>query len=550
MSQSKVKVFRIKQLWELCRDGIFAVPEIQREFVWDAKRIYRLLDSVYRGLPIGSLLVWPAKADNRHFLRHAQEVLPPHDSHNGQIWFLLDGQQRLSVLYRAKEGHQVQNSNGKVLDFSKLCFSFDPRFESRFVFIRKPVPHLHVPVPGLLGDDWQRRIRHLPQRKKAEVRRCRRVLMDYEVPLIYVGARKLEEIREAFLRINSGGLRISSADRAFTRASRLDLRRLMKELRAALPHGFDSLDMATLQSAMALIGGQKELGAAAVDSAISKLEREVIDKGRVSKRFTRRWRDIGRCIEKAVDYVVTELGVPNPSYLPSQNMISVLAYFFHVNQHRQPNTKQRKELRKWFWATGVGRRYAGRGFYPNIRGDLKFFENLSKPKPASFLFHDAVYQDEIRRSDYQVGGSLNTAFHLLLLHTKPRYIESGNTIPIDKTASIANRKDKHHIFPKALLARNGFSAREANSLCNICYIVAEENQSIGSKKPIEYLEDHRRKRYFASVMKSHLIPHKSDSGLLEKNVRRCYRVFQKKRLEALSQAFEKAAGIRLFRRKE
>jgi hypothetical protein len=57
----------------------------------------------------------------------------------------------------------------------------------------------------------------------------------------------LEEAREAFLRINSGGLRISKADRAFTRAARLNLRRLMTELRAKLPHGFNEIDPGILQ---------------------------------------------------------------------------------------------------------------------------------------------------------------------------------------------------------------------------------------------------------------------------------------------------------------
>jgi len=120
-------------------------------------------------------------------------------------------------------------------------------------------------------------------------------------------------------------------------------------------------------------------------------------------------------------------------------------------------------------------------------------------------------------------------------------------MPLSEAASPANRKDKHHIFPRALLQRNNFPPKQANSLCNMCYIVAEENQSIGSNKPLVYLAPYRRQKQFARVMKSHLIPYKYDSGLWARNIRRGYRRFLNERLDLVRRAFEKEAGIRLFR---
>jgi hypothetical protein len=97
------------------------------------------------------------------------------------------------------------------------------------------------------------------------------------------------------------------------------------------------------------------------------------------------------------------------------------------------------------------------------------------------------------------------------------------------------------------LQRNDFTTKQANSLCNLCYIVAEENQSIGSNKPRVYLAKYKKRKQFAKVMKSHLIPYKSDSGLWSGNIKRGYRRFQVQRLEAIRKAFEKEAGIKLFR---
>ena len=54
--------------------------------------------------------------------------------------------------------------------------------------------------------------------------------------------------------------------------------------------------------------------------------------------------------------------------------------------------------------------------------------------------------------------------------------------------------------------RNGIRPIDINSICNICFVVAEENQSIGSKKPWKYLEPYKRKRYFGRVMQSHPDP--------------------------------------------
>ena len=548
MKSNTVKSYSVRQLWALCEDAVFAVPEVQREFVWDPQRASNLLDSIVKQLPIGCLLVWRTSADRKHMLRHAQEILPPHNSRNKDIWFLIDGQQRLSVLYRAKHGHEVRNDQGRTLNFSKLCYSFDKRSECRFQFVRKPTEKLHVPVVDLLSPQWRRKLRLLPQAKLKEVSKARAHICDYSIPVIFVETNDVEEVREVFLRINSGGLRISKADKAFSKAARLDLRRLVKEVRATLPAGFNEIDPRIIQAAMALIMGQKETSSKAVESVLAKLEREEIENGRVSAKFTREWKNISLCIQKAVDYLLHSLDLPNASFLPSDLMIPVLAYFFHANNRAQPSARQKGEIRKWFWATGVGRRYAGRGYYANIRLDIGFFERLGKRRQGNFTLTDKIPADEIRRADYAASGSLGAALFLLLAHRGPRYLENGETMPLGETAALANRKDKHHIFPRALLVRNGVTNREANSLTNICYLVAEENQSIGSKKPCDYLESFRRYRHFGAVMRGHLIPHHRSSALWSRNVKVAYRRFQKERLGLLCAEFNRVAGMKLFRK--
>jgi hypothetical protein len=542
-----VQKYRINRLWRWCEDGLFAIPEIQREFVWDVKKACKLLDSIYRQLPIGSLLIWETDADRQNLLRHAQNILPEFNYRNKRIWFLIDGQQRLSVLYRVRRGGSVINYNDKEVDFDHLCFSFDKRFAIRFIKIRRPISKLHIPMVSILSQNWRNKLRYLSNKKFTEIEKLRNLLQDYEVPTILINTGSLEDVRESFLRINSGGLRISTADQAFTRASRLNLRHLVNDLRTNLPNGFNQIDRGIIQFAAALILGEREVGGRAVESALVKAEKREFQAGKVSKHFSRKWGEIRECIRKAVDYLSSELGLPNYDFLPSDNMLATLSLFFYANNRAQPLFNQKHELRKWFWATSVAGRYAGRGYRQNILKDVNFFESLGKRRKGRFVFHDLLPMSEIKRTDYLTASGLTTAFFLLLCQRVPLYLETGGRIPLGEAASPANRKDKHHIFPKALLQRNDLSPKQANSLCNICYVVAEENQSIGSNKPRVYLARYKKRKQFARVMKSHLIPYKSDSGLWSRNVKKGYRRFQAQRLEVIRKAFEKEAGIKLFR---
>ena len=99
---------------------MFAVPRLQREFVWNGTKAARLLDSMARMMPIGALMVWRAHRRDQYLLRKALHVLPPFSVANREIWFLIDGQQRLSVIHQAFQGDVKQNSRQQEVDFSKL----------------------------------------------------------------------------------------------------------------------------------------------------------------------------------------------------------------------------------------------------------------------------------------------------------------------------------------------------------------------------------------------------------------------------------------------
>jgi len=140
-----LKTMKVKALHRYLLGRRFAVPKLQRNFVWDTGRTAKLLDSMYHAMPIGSLFLWEMDRKSANLIRTSAEVLPSFNDANKSIWFVIDGQQRLSVIYQAFEGQIRKNDAGRVIDFGRLCFVVDPDREqdnpARIVY-RKPVEPL------------------------------------------------------------------------------------------------------------------------------------------------------------------------------------------------------------------------------------------------------------------------------------------------------------------------------------------------------------------------------------------------------------------------
>ncbi|WP_433030437.1 DUF262 domain-containing protein [Actinomycetospora sp. CA-053990] len=97
----------------------YVLPAIQREFVWDTTQIRRLVDSLMRGYPIGSFLVWDVDSDTARgytfydFVTNYHERDTPYatkatvPSGNGAK-AILDGQQRLTALNIAVYGSHAE----------------------------------------------------------------------------------------------------------------------------------------------------------------------------------------------------------------------------------------------------------------------------------------------------------------------------------------------------------------------------------------------------------------------------------------------------------
>ena len=160
----------------LLHDHKFAIPKLQRNFVWDAGRAAKLLDSIYYQMPIGSLFLWEMNQKSANLIRQATGVLPSFNPKNKTISFVIDGQQRLSVIYQAFKGERRENDAGQEIDFGRLCFVVNPDPEAENpprIVHRKPSSQEYVALSAILDTDWKK---NMPSKAKwflGRIQNCR-----------------------------------------------------------------------------------------------------------------------------------------------------------------------------------------------------------------------------------------------------------------------------------------------------------------------------------------------------------------------------------------
>src|SRR5687768_7022417 len=93
----------VGKLVEMIKDGDLRLPEMQRRYVWTATRVRDLLDSLYRGYPSGTILVWET---DREMPSRDLDIAQSTNAWGGHR-LLLDGQQRLTSLSAVVRGQPV-----------------------------------------------------------------------------------------------------------------------------------------------------------------------------------------------------------------------------------------------------------------------------------------------------------------------------------------------------------------------------------------------------------------------------------------------------------
>lgn len=105
--------------------GDYAMPQFQRGYVWNRAQVRKLMTSLYKGYPVGTMLLWQTPVEDADI--KGEKVIG-----QGVVNLILDGQQRMTSLYGIMRGKEPPFFEGDKRAFADLMFNIkDEVFEFR-----------------------------------------------------------------------------------------------------------------------------------------------------------------------------------------------------------------------------------------------------------------------------------------------------------------------------------------------------------------------------------------------------------------------------------
>lgn len=117
MARYSVNNYTVETLLLNIKSGSIAIPEMQRPFVWDSSKVRDLVDSLYKGFPVGYIIVW----------QNPDVKLKDGTKSSGKK-VLIDGQQRITAMAAAIIGQEVLDDHYK---WKRISMRLDLDFEEQ-----------------------------------------------------------------------------------------------------------------------------------------------------------------------------------------------------------------------------------------------------------------------------------------------------------------------------------------------------------------------------------------------------------------------------------
>ena len=117
MARYSVNNYTVETLLSNIKSGSIAIPEMQRPFVWDSSKVRDLVDSLYKGFPVGYIIVW-----------QTPDVKLKDGTKSSGKKVLIDGQQRITAMAAAIVGQEVLDDHYK---WKRISMRLDLDFEEQ-----------------------------------------------------------------------------------------------------------------------------------------------------------------------------------------------------------------------------------------------------------------------------------------------------------------------------------------------------------------------------------------------------------------------------------
>jgi hypothetical protein len=475
---------KIASILDYIDNGHMALPEFQRGYVWSGEQVRGLFQSLYRGHPVGSLLVWATDASTAAHRGDSQ--LAP-----GVVKLLLDGQQRITSLYGVIRGKPPRFFDGNAKAFTDLRFHLETEEFEFYQPIKMRDDPLWIDVTELMqrgNAGVGSFVTELSQNPETAVQigdfvgRLNQLLgireKTFHIEEVTGADKTLDVVVDIFNRVNSGGTKLSKGDLALAKicADWPEARDTMKSSIARWrSEGYDfTLDWLLRSVNTVLTGEAKFLhlhdkGAGDIASALKRAVRH---------------------IDSALNMIGGRLGLDHDRVLFSRFAIPVMVRFLDTHGGKL-DEKTRDKLLFWYVQSGMWGRFSA-STESIIDKDLGILDqsggDLEKLIAELRLSQGGLRVEPGHFHSWSVGARFYPVLYMLTRMTEAR--DWGTGLPL-KSSLLGgmNKLEVHHIFPRARLYEADYSRPEVNALANFCFLTKDTNLAISDRRPEHYFPE-------------------------------------------------------------
>jgi hypothetical protein len=515
-------------------NGIIKVPKFQRDFVWSIEKTAGLLDSILKGYPIGTFILWKT-GERLNDIKNLGNIEFAPTPEGDKIEYVLDGQQRLTSLMAAYRGAKITKSGEKRETVYKEIYVNLDASEDEAIISAEPTSAksitLHsvlnfspMEVIGLQSDGFSvEQIEKIDEYQKA--------FQTYNFSIVLLTKDDIDSAIDVFTRINTGGQVLTlfeiMAAKTYDEGQNFDMQAKWDDLVKELEESeYETISPSIV---LHLLGLHLSKTKECKRSVVLKLDKqEVVDV----------WDDVISSLKTAIDFFRAHYKIMASRLLPYDALLVPFAYFFIKNKN-DATLSQRQFLEKFFWRMALSYRYTS-ATESKLAQDVRRIDQIIKENPPEYKDIQVYLESPEALIDtyFSAGNSYCKAVMCLLSAQKPRDFQDGADVNLDNSwLKIASSKNYHHFFPKAFLKKG--DVPNENSLMNITLVSDKLNKrKIRARAPSDYLSEFKGDNPdFKNTMSTHFIDANHPS-LWEDD----YRAFLQMRAEVIFAELKKKLG--------
>lgn len=527
----------VRDLVSKVEHGDLTLPEMQRKYVWTSTRVRDLLDSLYRGYPSGTILVW--ETDDDIDTRKLSVGTTGSSPTSSQKLLLLDGQQRITSLAAVLQGQPIVVKNRKrpieilfnlehpagppteIYETDTADVSVDyEQFESKEEAKRDIQKELKsrtfvVSTSSLRNDPLWVSVSDIFSKSESEIlkrvginsdddkwdmysQRLRQVKNIENYPYVMQVLTKemsYEEVTEIFVRVNSLGAKLRSSDLALAQITS-KWRGFMDVLEDFSKEFGDDSEYIEDWVAIRLM----------TVFATKQSKFKAINRVKLSK-LEEAWEFTKKGTHFAVNFLRHNAGIENLSHISASMLVVPIAVYAVLNNEKLTPTEEKKLL-KWFYYAHMRGHYGMGSSETILNADLAVLFRGGDIDKLIEVLHEHVKRFEVNPDELSGKNSNSPFFSMLYTVFKLKGAKDWFTgLKLsDKTTGNTHSIQYHHIFPKSLLQAKGLETKEINEIANFAFIGGKTNRNITNKLPKKYLNDEVLKKNGEEPLKSQLIP--------------------------------------------